>query len=512
MQKTLFILGCLLCGASAVSAQKKPLDHSVYNDWKSINAPTLSPRAGVLTYEVNPQEGDGRLVVRLTSSGRELTIARGYSATVTPDERYAVCLVKPFFQDTRQARIKKKKGDDLPQDSIAIINLSDLSVVKYPSVASYRMGKEATEAVAFISNDTTLTTKADRKAKKAGKPLLVYHLRTAVMDTLRQVDAYDFDHAGRQLAVTTKDAKKKAAVKLYDVAARSTRTLSDDHPFYTLPAFDEEGTQLLYLASADTVESGSKHCELFRYRLTEADPERLIDRNYSRNLPAGWGLTENSAPYFSKDGTRIFAGVAELRAPKDTTLVDFETAGLDLWHYTEPQLQPQQLANLQRTLKATSPAVYHDGQLVPLTTSPYDRVQLISKGNAPQAYSVDRTAHMVETQWDMQIPSVLSLVDLTTGRRTPVGTRRYGTVTASPAGKYLLWYDYPERNWYLYNIGEGTTRCLTDGIPTRFWEEENDTPSYPSACGVAAWTANDRDVLLYDNRDIWKIPTDPSAA
>jgi dipeptidyl aminopeptidase/acylaminoacyl peptidase len=486
----------------------------VYDGWKSIGNSTLSPRGGVISYEVNPQEGDGRLVLRLTRNGRETIIERGYRAMVTPDEQYAVCLIKPFFQDTRQARIKKKKDDDLPKDSLAVVKLSDGSMVKYANVNSYRMGEKGTDAVAFASSDTALISKGDRKKKKIGRPLLVYHFRTAAVDTLQYVDGYAFDKQGKRLTYLTKDAKKKAGVGLYEVDTRTATTLSDSCRFYTLPQFDEAGTQVLFLASNDTLATGSKHCELFRFRKGEATAQKLIDRGYTRNLPQGWGLTENSQPRFSDDGTRIFAGVALLRAPKDTTIVDFETAGLDLWHYAEPQLQPQQLKSLQRTLKATCQAVYNPDtrELLPLTTSAYDRIGLIAKGNAPYALSADRTRYMVQTQWDMQAPTDLSLVDLHTGKRTVIGTGRYTSINTSPGGKYVLWYDYPARQWYIYSIENGTTRCLTDRIDTDFWDTTDDTPDCPSPCGIAAWTADDREVLLYDNRDIWKIATDGSTA
>ena len=55
---TLLLMGFLLC-AAALHAQKKPLDHDVYDGWQSVSAVQLSPDGRLLSYEIRPQEGDG---------------------------------------------------------------------------------------------------------------------------------------------------------------------------------------------------------------------------------------------------------------------------------------------------------------------------------------------------------------------------------------------------------------------------------------------------------------------
>ena len=68
----------LLCCTLSASSQKKPLDHSVYDGWKSIANTQLTADGKYLLYEVNPQEGDGKLIVRRLSDGKEIILPRGY--------------------------------------------------------------------------------------------------------------------------------------------------------------------------------------------------------------------------------------------------------------------------------------------------------------------------------------------------------------------------------------------------------------------------------------------------
>lgn len=76
MKRILSLL--LILAALSLQAQKKPLDHSVYDAWQSVGASSITPDGHVVAYEVNPQEGDGELVVRNVKKGVQTVISRGY--------------------------------------------------------------------------------------------------------------------------------------------------------------------------------------------------------------------------------------------------------------------------------------------------------------------------------------------------------------------------------------------------------------------------------------------------
>ena len=364
MKQTLLLLCCLL--SLSAEAQKKPLDHSVYDSWQSVSAVAISPKGNVITYEINPQEGDGRLVIRNNKSGKETVIARGYRARILDNEQTVVCLIMPLFQDTRQAKIKKKKEEEMPKDTLAVVSVKDGKVKKFPEVLGFQLGKHALDAVAFTTADTTLIPKKERKSKDVGKPMLVYHFATGHTDTLYHVDQYQFDKQGRVLALTVKEKKHHSLVAFYQVPSRKTTVLTDTAAYYSLPVFNETGTEALFLQAADTLDSGSKHCGLFQVGLPAAAndfatlrPVCLVEPVKPFDSIDTWGLTENSAPRFSHDGRKVFVGMQTYQAPKDTTIVPFETAGLDIWNYDAPELPPMMKANLSKDQKATCLAYYH---------------------------------------------------------------------------------------------------------------------------------------------------------
>ena len=132
-----------------VSAQKKPLDHTVYDQWKTIAERAISNDARYVVYTVNPQEGDGELVIQRPADSYRKVVPRGYNLQLTEDSRFLVCKIKPSFQETRQAKIRKKSVAEMPKDSLAIIELGTDSIWKYPAVKSFKLPEKGTDWVAY---------------------------------------------------------------------------------------------------------------------------------------------------------------------------------------------------------------------------------------------------------------------------------------------------------------------------------------------------------------------------
>ena len=89
-------------------------------------------------------------------------------------------------------------------------------------------------------------------------------------------------------------------------------------------------------------------------------------------MPENWGLTENSTYLFSKRLGSIYAGIQEYVPVKDTNIVSFETAGLDIWKWDAEEIPPRMKANLARDKKRTYPCLYQDEGLIPFNTNKAD--------------------------------------------------------------------------------------------------------------------------------------------
>ena len=546
-----FILLMFLGYLGAAHAQKKPLDHSVYDSWKSIANTQLTSDGKFLLYEVNPQEGDGKLIVRRNSDGSELVIPRGYKAQIAKDNLTASLNIKAPYAEIRKARNKNVKKDMMPKDSLAIIDLEKWSIEKYDAIKTYKTGIDNSNFLAYIQlkkSEKKQAPDAEKKKKKKKKEaeqekldgdiLVVINRLTGKKTYIKNVSSYEFNTDASSLAILVnpdkKNKKLKSSAKLYDLTSMNPTLLSEGKKYYGHARFSQDGKQLVFLASTDTTTTGNKHCSLFYVKNAKANEkskeygkaQEIIPQSYSKNLPANWSLNENSAPEFSGDGKRILLGIAPYIAPKDTSIIEAETAQVDIWNYQDFQIQPQQKVNLEKNKKKVYEAVIHldDSQakdkslgsnasyeIVPLTTAMWDKITLMNEGNAEWALSQDRTAYYIQSQWDDDNYTDLALVNMKTGERKLIAKKVNTRAQASPDGKYVIWYDMDDTDFHAYHIKSGKLANLTKATKVNFYDEEDDHPNKPSAyCMRPLWTENDESVLIHDRYDIWKFNPDGS--
>ena len=399
--------GALVVLASITVAQtKKPLDHSVYDQWQSVSALQVSNNGKWVVYQVTPQEGDGELVIRSADGSYTKVIARGANAVITEDSRYVVCRIRPFFAETRDARIKKKRPDDMPKDSLAVVLLGTDSVWKQPRVKSFRLPDESGTWLAYhlekplpeasrparpdsltrinrmaaladslqraadsirnkanearqkglmvletpARNNTSAARNGGAEPVEEGTVLVLRNLETGEERRFSLVSEYLFSKNGAALIVETtrknNDSTTQALVLWVHTANNRIDTVMRRFNDAKNYAIDDNATQLAFVAERDSVAKALKKFYKLWYYKPGMDSAVVRAAKDGYGLAAGKVVSPDFNNRFSKDGTRLFLGIAPERQPKDTTLVDFETARLDIWHYNDDYLQPQQLVQL----------------------------------------------------------------------------------------------------------------------------------------------------------------------
>ena len=68
---------------------------------------------------------------------------------ITEDSRFVVFRIKALFKETRDARIKKKRPDDMPKDSFAVVELGKDSVWRTARVKNYKIPEKEAGWVAY---------------------------------------------------------------------------------------------------------------------------------------------------------------------------------------------------------------------------------------------------------------------------------------------------------------------------------------------------------------------------
>ena len=510
MHTTIYLSLCLLFSTTFLFSQKKPLDHSVYDSWKSLSNTSISNDGRIVGTLIAPQEGDTTLFLQDTGNNRTLTIARVKSFTLSPAGRWTVGLIKAPFAVRRQARIDRKKAEEMPADSLLIVDNRTFAIQKIPGVKSFKTAQEFDSHVAYtIDAPKDTIRKADKEKPK--EMLILHNILTQQEDTFRNAKEYLFNKFEHAFAVSIQPDKKDSTdvprVVFIDLRNNSQKTISTDKMEYKSLAFDEPGSQLTYLATSDTSKVKQQVFDL-RYFKSGSDSAIIIaDRNAS-GMPEGWIFNEHASPSFSKDGKRILIGVAPKQAPKDTTIVDFEMASLDIWHWQDRLIPPQQLAELKQEEKRTYTGVVdpmRKDNFLPVAGVQMPSVTVSDEGNGRYALLWSDLPYQTESQWNISSRYDAWIMDLADNSLHPVGQPLSGRPMLSPKGNYTLWWDAAQRHWFAYDNREKTMKNLTIDIPVNFWDEKHDTPSYPGPYGIAAWGENDGYVMINDAFDIWKI-------
>jgi Prolyl oligopeptidase family. len=528
-KKSICIPFCFLA-AFAAHAQKKPLDHTVYDSWQSVSSPYISKSGKFVLFQVVPQEGDNQLFLKTKENKELIQIPRGYNGRLTDTENHLLSLVKAPFAVTREAKIKKKKAEELPKDSLAIYNLTTSSLVKFAQVKSYKIADQNNNFVSFLfdkeinekpepktTNDVTSAKKVSDKKKKTVATLALYDLNSGDSVQFSSVDQYEWNKNGSKIVFSKKtDSKdslsKESGVYIYEIATKKLKKISNGKGNYKNFKFDESGNQLAYLGDLSNEKALLKNYNLYYYS-NGIDTAQYLATKTSNGIPKNWAVSGDGDIKFSKNGEKLFFGIAPIPRVKDTTLVDFEHAKVDVWNWQDDYLQPMQLVNLKKDLAKNFLAVTYpkyNRNIIPLTDHTFNSASTTPDGNEEFILARTDFGKRIASQWEGSTRDDIYLISTKTGNKELILSNFSGNAILSPDAKYIVYFDQDKGTWNSYQVSTKKKIVLNDGIPAPFADEENDMPTTAQGYGMAAWSPDYKGIYVNSRYDIWYFNLDGS--
>jgi len=272
MKRAVLLLITTALTLVASAQEKKPLDHDAYVRWRSVEDESISQNGRWAAWREAPDTiGDSDVIVSRTDGGTRYVIARGDNPRFTPDGRWLVALVKPPYDSTRAAKVDGKKGDDLPKDSLAVLDLDSGEVTMMGPVKSFAVAEDAGDVIAVLFDkveadsteaDTTKTDEAESDStevdheKKDGTRLMVSHPARGAEWSFESVVEYVVSDDGSWVAFAA-ESKDGAADGAFAVNANTGEitAMKTGEGYYRQLALDDAGSQVAFVANADSFAS-----------------------------------------------------------------------------------------------------------------------------------------------------------------------------------------------------------------------------------------------------------------
>ena len=532
--KTLIIILISAIASSAI-AQKKVLDHEVYNIWRSIENSSISADGKTVAYDlVFVGEGNPTTMVRDATAKELVNYERGSKTKITYDSKFVTFKISPDLNELKELRRQKVEKDDLPKDSLGIYNIKSGELMKIGRVMDYKVPQKWSGWIAYRLESEAKSKKskdkeeeesekkeepkekekkpkAKKESKDNGYRLIVRNLASGEQDTIKYVTSYSFAEKGAGLVIeTTGEEDDKGGIMVFDFAEGSAKSIMTGKGKYNKLTWDEQGTKLAFVADLDTTKVLIRPFGLY-YWNSQMNEAVNIANNDSNELPDNWLVSEHNNLRFAKDGSKLFFGTAPHPVLQDTTLLKEEIVNVEVWSYNDTRLHTQQKIEKKDDQQKSYTAVYHvdSKKIVQLGNEDMPDISFGDEGNANWVLASNPNPYMKAISWEgFPVLNDFYLVNTTTGDQVVIAKKIRGNARFSPNANYVYWGNADDSVMYTYSVKDKKIQQVTNNKTVKFYDERNDSPTWPRAYGIMSWTENDERVLIYDRYDIWEF--DPS--
>lgn len=529
--------------------------------WKSIRFASFSNDGRWMAYVLAPNEGDAEFIVRATAEGGAETrvpigeapsgFGGGAGVAISGNNRWVAYTIYPKAEDAKKARRDRRTL----ATKVGVIELATGAKREYDRVRGFRFAGDGSDVIALQHMPPEAPSggagggAAGGGGAASGTLVTLVDLGGGTPVTIAGVGEYAFDAAGRFLAYTIDQRDQMGnGVQLRDLSTGVVRALDAEKAMYRRLAWADTGDALAVLRNvADTVAKDTLSTVLAWSRLGSGTPGAVTINEKSAGVTGGLVVSGDRAPQWNDAQDVIYFGLREPRTPAPRSEAapvggggaapapgagaggqvaparqDEETPSLILWHWKDPRLQSQQQVqeNADKSFSYqaawhVAPAASRRGGAAPAWTNRVvqltdDALRAVSVGRGDRwALGADFSPYQRQASVDGRQLRDVYAVDVRTGERALVAKGiqnpggQFGSLIA-PDGARAVWYD--DGHWNAYDFAAKSSRRITDGIATAFWDEEDDhNVVKPPAGAPFGWSSDGRHVFLRDDWDIWRV-------
>ncbi len=487
--------------------------------FRDIHDPVVSADGAWIAYQVSPDRGDGEVRIQSTADARILRVERGSHPEFSDDSRWVGVQVEPPLAET-----EGKPAKDAPKRGFALVSLPSGETFAAQRVERFAFSKDsawlAYQRFAEEAKEDKEEKKSDEAASKPkskpGAELVLRRLSDGSEQSLPLVSAFAFDPESAHLAYVRRGADG-VGNGLFRRDLRGDATLekpilAEDLGLYENLAWTRQGGRLAFLASRQTEDDPAPAA----LRVWHGSEDRLTEPSTESAAGEGWRIPLKNQLEWTRDGQRLYFGVKPEPEPKkkrdakpSEPLLDIDTIlekrELDVWHWNDPRIKPQEKKEYATLRDWTYRSVHHleSDRSIRLADPAMPRLDVSENPNA--ALGRSEVPYLKEGTWGESYEDFYR-VDLQTGERSLIVARLDGRAHLSPEGRYAVYFK--DDHWHLYDARDGSTKNLTESLGVPFRDEDHDYPGPAPGYQCEGWVGDDQAVLIRDKYDVWEFFTD----
>lgn len=520
------LLLLMLSTALLVVGQKPALDFKAYDSWRRLESEQISQNAKIISYELTVLKGNPILHFFYTATQKHDSLLRGNGALIASDESYVAWKMSPDYDTLRKRELDKVDKKKWPKDSLYIYHLAQDTIFKFDKLKQVQQAKEA-PVLAFLQEFTAKKEvqpepkklekllfwkkpKAQPKVnpyKTDGSRLYVYASAQSNFIFLDSITNFSLSPDGSKIAIIQHRKVKTDSmqVRIYQTKELLLLKEFEAQPLVSDLNWSPNNELLTYLYSTDTTKV--KNTQLLLFDLPQLKTTNFGDSTDFDKSPAGLfqAIATGRKPTFSDDSQLLYFAVKEREKEEKDTLLEREKVNLDIWHYKDLTIQPQQLLQKDRDLKRGLLYVYHlqKDRLVQLENDTL-RVSTDTQMKAPYLIARNPNPYSIEGQWRAPSKTDYYRVELETGKVVLLGKGWSYTNELSADGRFFTYYLSENQKWMLLDIEQQVHTCMNCERQDINWQEElNGQPMEGGPVGYFGFTKAAKEVCFQSQYDIW---------
>ncbi len=501
---------------TADAQQKKQLTSADYGKWQQLGITDLSPDGNWVGYNINIQEDNDTLFIVNRKTDNTYKLAFATSFEFSGDNQWVAYRIGLPYKEAEKLREQSKPIEY----KMGLLNLATGKKEIVQNISRFGFSKDGKFLAVYLA--------PPKEHKDKGSVLLIKNLADGSTHTIGNVTEYAFNKKSDYLSYIVESTNAAGnAVELLSLKNYSLKIIASDTLRFSKLSWQREGEGFAFFKTIKHKDFEEENASVHGYINLYNNPTlKSFDPLQVSSFPKDMRIHNGSAPRLSDDMSALFFGIKPWTAkpkkedkksgdssktPKPVAKTDDKLAAVDIWHWKDPEIQPRQKVTFGQDKDASYLCAWNftGNQFVQLAKEATP-IALLS---GDQAYAITATNKKYKPAFKEDYADFY-LVNTKTGEEKLMYEKMlsgfYTGPQSSPGGKFL--YFFRDKNWWSYNIASQQTVNLTQNIKSTFWNTRDDHTASKPPFGMGGWLKDDKEVLLYDEYNIWAVKPDGSGA